>query len=78
MELIAFWLCFGFANVVTKTVFMFEYGIPLLIIPIAFNIYSIICVFSFLNQWDPEELQRQAEELDNHFDHCVYVETVWQ
>jgi hypothetical protein len=74
LKFMAYWVCFAYLDIALKTVFMFVFGIPLLIIPIAFDIFSAIWLFSLVNQWeaemDPEELQRQAEELDNNFDHC--------
>jgi hypothetical protein len=76
MKCTTYWLCCTIIDFGSKIFFMFFFGIPLLIIPIAFNIYLIICVCSLGKRWeaemDPEELQRQAEELDNHrnYDRC--------
>jgi hypothetical protein len=74
LNCIGYWAGCGIVDILFKTVLMFGCGIPLLIIPIAFDIYSIVCVLSLGNQWeaemDPAELQRQVEEMEDQRRSC--------
>jgi hypothetical protein len=49
------WLQCEVVDVIVKILFLFYFEIPLLIIPIAFDIYSFICVSSLVHQWYGED-----------------------
>ncbi len=68
------WLCCEFLMLFLNFCFMSYFKISLLIIPIAFDIYSFICIFSLIHQWDGEvdrsKPQDQVEQGDQV--HQVY------
>ncbi len=66
MKDLVHWLSFEFGDVSIKILFMIYFGIPLLIIPIAFDIYSIICVLSLIKQLEGEiDPEDQVDEDDD-------------